>query len=451
MASDSGEDLRLNAGYRDILRLTLPITLALLVPQINFITNNVFLAGLGESALAGAGLTGVYYLIFAVIGSGLNNGIQMLMARRAGENRPAQIGILFYNGVRTTIVFSLLGILITWTLGTSVLRWSVHDQATAEQVISFLRIRIWGLPFLYMYGLRNALLVGTGKTKLLIWGTLAEALVNIFLDYALIYGRFGFPELGFNGAAYASVVAEAAGLLVVWWVIRKQGLEKVFSLRSQEKPNAKIIRLMVVRSSPLMLQYAISIITWEYFYILIEHYGARELAVSNMMRNIFGVVGIFSWAFAATTNTLVSNLIGQGRTADILPVISRIVRCSLLFCVPILVVLNVFPGAFVSLYGLGAEFIDSAVPVLRVVSVALFLQAFSVVWLNSVTGTGNTRVNLWIEVFAIVVYVAYVTLVLETLELGIIWGWGSEVLYWVCMFFPAIIYMKSGKWREEGG
>lgn len=444
------QDLRLNSGYRDILRLTLPITLALLVPQINFITNNIFLAGLGESALAGAGLTGVYYLIFAVIGSGLNNGIQMLMARRAGENRPAQIGILFYNGVRTTIAFSLIGILLTWTFGGDILRWSVHDEETAEQVIGFLRIRIWGLPFLYLYGLRNALLVGTGKTKLLIWGTLAEALINIFLDYALIYGKFGFPEVGFNGAAYASVIAEAGGLLVVWAVIRFQGLEKLFSLKSQEKMNMKIIKLMVVRSSPLMIQYAISIITWEYFYILIEHYGDRDLAVSNMMRNIFGVVGIFSWAFAAATNTMVSNLIGQGRTAEILPVISRTVISSLAFCMPILLLLNLFPNAFISVYGLGAEFVGYSVPVLRVVSVALFLQAFSVVWLNSVTGTGNTRVNLWIEVFAIVIYVVYVTLVLEIFDMGIIWGWGSEVLYWLCMFFPAFFYMRSGKWKEEG-
>ena len=64
--------------------------------------------------------------------------------------------------------------------------------------------------------MRNALLVGTNQSKYLIWGALAEAITNIVLDYGLIYGRLGLPEIGFNGAAYASIVAEASGLLVIF-------------------------------------------------------------------------------------------------------------------------------------------------------------------------------------------------------------------------------------------
>ena len=85
------KDLRLQTGYKQILSLAMPISLALIVPQINFITNNVFLGGLGEKALASAAITGVYYLIFAVIGSGLNNGLQSLIARKAGENQPKEL------------------------------------------------------------------------------------------------------------------------------------------------------------------------------------------------------------------------------------------------------------------------------------------------------------------------------------------------------------------------
>ena len=69
-------ELRLGTSYRQILFMAMPITLAMLVPQINFITNNIFLGMLGEQQLASAGITGVYYLIFAVIGNGLNNGLQ---------------------------------------------------------------------------------------------------------------------------------------------------------------------------------------------------------------------------------------------------------------------------------------------------------------------------------------------------------------------------------------
>ena len=95
----TSSDLRLNTSTRQILAMAMPISMALLVPQINFITNNIFLSGLGEMELACAGITGVYYLIFAVIGNGLNNGLQALIARRAGQNLPKEIGLLFFHGV----------------------------------------------------------------------------------------------------------------------------------------------------------------------------------------------------------------------------------------------------------------------------------------------------------------------------------------------------------------
>ena len=444
------EDLRVNTGYRDILRMAMPITLALLVPQINFITNNIFLSGLGEQELASAGLTGVYYLIFAVVGSGLSNGMQMLFARRAGENRPEEVGRLFYNGSLVTVLFCVTGIAITYTIGPSILRWSIHDDAISAQVIGFLKIRIWGLPFLYLYGLRNGFLVGTGKSKFLVWGTLAEALTNIFFDYALIYGKLGFPEIGFNGAAYASIIAEAAGLVVVYLVIRVNSLHRQFSLQFSGLPDMDAIRTILFRSSPLILQYGIAIVTWEYFYILVEHYGARALAVSNTMRNIFGLVGIFSWAFASATNTMVSNLIGQGRSGEVLLLVRRSALVSVWFCFPVIVILNLFPGWFLGFYSLGEDFIGYAIPVVRVVSFALVLMSFGSVWLNAVTGTGRTVVNLAIELITIVVYIIYVYVVLEHLSLGIIWGWASEVVYWVCMFSMGYWYMQSGRWREGG-
>ena len=109
-----------------------------------------------------------------------------------------------------------------------------------------------------------------------------------FLDYCLIFGHFGLPALGFNGAAYASVIAEAAGMVVVLAVIRQKGIGKQFQLAKSWRFDPVNTRLILVQSSPLIFQYAISIISWEFFYILVEHHGQRDLAISNAMRNIFG-------------------------------------------------------------------------------------------------------------------------------------------------------------------
>ncbi len=429
--------------------MALPISLAMLVPQINFITNNIFLGRLGESELASAGITGVYYLIFAVVGNGLNNGLQALIARRAGQNLPKEIGVLFYHGVWVALGLASIGIVLTYLFAPALLRSTIHDNVIAKQCIDFLLIRIWGLPLLYLYVMRNALLVGTNQTKFLVWGTLAEALTNIFLDYGLIYGHFGIPQLGFNGAAYASIIAEGTGLLVIYLVIKFKAIPESFGFFEKITFDSSVPKLILIQSSPLILQYSISIVSWEYFYILIEHHGSRALAISNTMRNLFGLFGIFSWAFASTTNSMVSNIIGQGRQDEVMSLIYRIVKISFSLSFLVFTLLNIWPEWFLSFYGQGDEFIKDAIPVVRIVSVALLMMSFSTVWLNAVTGTGNTMINLIIELITIIIYSIYVYLVLERWNLPITWGWISEWVYWISMFSMAFFYIRSGKWRNK--
>src|SRR5687767_9928828 len=204
----STPSLQLEVSNRQILKIALPISLAMLVPQLNFITNNIFLGHYSSEALAYAGITGVYYLIFAGIGFGLNNGLQALISRRAGENKPEEIGKLFSQGVRISLIIAAIGILLTYLIGPYLFAHTLEDEETREMVTHFLKIRIWGLPFLYIYQMRNALLVGTNQSKYLVGGTIAETVTNIVFDYALIYGELGMPRLGFNGAAIASILAE---------------------------------------------------------------------------------------------------------------------------------------------------------------------------------------------------------------------------------------------------
>lgn len=445
----SSSSYQVEITNRQVLSIALPISLAILVPQINFITNNIFLGHVSEESLATAGITGVYYLIFAVVGNGINNGMQALIARRAGENRIEEIGKLFSQGIRIVLVLAALGILITDFIAPTVMKSALHSQALIDKAISFLMIRIWGLPFLYIYQLRNALLVGTNQSKFLIYGTLAETLTNIVLDYALIFGHFGLPRLGFNGAALASVIAEAAGMFVVFGVIQWKGISKKLELYKNFGYHSKTARLILVQSSPLIFQYAISIISWEFFYILIEHHGQRDLAISNTMRNIFGMFGAFTWAFASTTNAMVSNIIGQGRKDQVIVLIKKIVKLSVSFSIFIAILLNFFPGAFLSIFGQNEEFVAAAIPVIRVVSTALVMMSFATIWLNAVTGTGNTTINLAIEFITIVFYSIYVYLVLDYYNLPIIYGWMSEWVYWTFTFTLSYMYMRSGKWKEK--
>jgi putative MATE family efflux protein len=445
----SHSNLQVGISYKQILITAVPISFGILVPQLNFITNNIFLGRLSEQALATAAITGVYYLIFAAIGFGLNNGLQSLIARRAGENRPQDIGKLFINGIYISMGIAFLGIVLTYWLSPLVMEYSIHDAALRAKAVSFLKIRIWGLPFLYVYQMRNALLVGTNQSKYLVAGTLAEALANIFFDYGLIFGHFGLPLLGFNGAAIASIIAEFMGMAVVFAVIHYKGIGKRFAIFEQLQFSGIHTKKILAQSAPLIFQHGISIISWEFFYILIEHHGQRDLSISNTMRNIFGLFGMFSWALAATCSSMVSNIIGQGLSNKVPDLIIRIVKISTGIAVVVAIILNLFPGIFLSVYGQNEDWVTHAIPVVRIVSSALIMMSFSVICVSAITGTGNTRVSFIIEFITILLYIFYVWLVLERLQLSVAIGWMSEWIYWGSMFILSLLYLRSGKWKGK--
>ncbi|MEO5647533.1 MAG: MATE family efflux transporter [Chitinophagaceae bacterium] len=448
MANYIDKGLQVSISNRDILKIALPITAALLIPNINFITNNIFLGGLGERELGNAGTVGVYYLIMMVIGNGLNNSLQSLISRQAGTGDLRSINVIFAQGIRISLLFAVMGMLITWFIAPLCLKPFI-SPGNFELEMEFLRIRVLGLPFLYLFQMGNAFLVGTLNSKSLMIGFVGEALLNIFFDYVLIYGEWGFPNLGFNGAAWASVIAEFGGMCIVYSVIYFKGFKEKFNLFNNFSHHGATAKSILNRSAPLVMQYVISLTTWLVFFILLEQYGDRAKAISNAMRNVFGIVGVFIWAFASTSNTVVSNLIGQGLQDRVISAINRITLLSFTatFCMAAL--LNIFPETFLHLFQQDQQFVEEAKPIIRIISLGMLIMSIAAVWLNAVTGTGKTRMNLLIELAAVIMYILYIYIVMVYLRLSLAWAWTNEFIYWLAIFGLAFWYMKSGKWKEK--
>ena len=443
------KNLKVQVTNKQILSIALPITLAILIPQINMLTNSIFLGDLSTEALGNAGITGVFYLIFAVAGNGLNNALQAVFSRHAGSGDHAAFKTILAQGIRVCLQFALAGILITWFIAPFILEPVADPKAYTEE-INFLKIRILGLPFLFLFQMGNAFLVSTLNSRYLMIAFFFEAVTNIVLDFLLIKGRYGFPALGFNGAAVASVIAEITGCIIVLLVLYRTGLKKQYGLLKSFAYNKIISKEIFTISIPLILQYVLSVITWLIFFILIESlHNETYKAISNTMRNVFGLAGIFVWAFASTTNVMVSNLLGQKREDLVIPVIIKITKLCMSLCIIICLLVNLFPVAFFSMFSQGAGFIQQGIPVLRIVSVDLLLMCFANIWLNGVTGTGKTKMNLFIELVAIILYMGYTWYVVKINFISLAFAWTNEFVYWSVIFCIAYFYLKSGKWKKK--
>ncbi|MBC7934422.1 MAG: MATE family efflux transporter [Rhizobacter sp.] len=441
-------NLKVQVNNRQILSIAMPITLAILIPQINMLTNSIFLGHFNPEALGNAGITGVFYLIFAVAGNGLNNALQTVFSRNAGSGNSQNFKIILTQGIRISLQFAAVCIAFTWFIAPFIMKEVAEPKAYPLEM-SFLKIRILGLPFLYLFQMGNAFLVASLNSRYLMIGFIFEALVNIIFDYLLIWGHFGFPEMGFKGAAMASVLAEATGMLVVFAVILYTGLKKKYGLLSSFSFNKTFNKEILRVSVPLVSQYIISVTTWLVFFILIESRGDQAKQVSNVMRNVFGLAGVFVWAFASTTSSMVSNLMGQQREDLVIPLVKRISIWSICFCAIMVSILNIFPHVFFRLFDQPESFAAAGIPVIRMVSAAIMFMSIANIWLNSVTGTGKTKVNLAIEIVAITIYLGHTWYFMKLNYISLAVAWSNELVYWGSIFILSSIFIYSGKWKTK--
>jgi O-antigen/teichoic acid export membrane protein len=92
---------------------------------------------------------------------------------------------------------------------------------------------------------------------------------------------------------------------------------------------------------------------------------------------------------------------------------------------------------------------QEGIPVLRVVSIALLFMSVATVWLNGVTGTGQSKINLGIEFVAIIIYLVYAYLTIEYFNFPITIGWICEIIYWITLLIPSYWYIRSNRWKGK--
>ncbi len=404
---------------------------------------------LGQRELGVSGITGVFYLILSMIGYGLSSGVQIQMARRAGEENQKGITETFMNGAMLSLLFALGLMMITLWFVPLLFGFSLKDDENFSLSVGFMYIRVWGLPFLMLAQLFSSFYISIGRSRLLIYGSLVATLLNIFCDYIFIFGKLGLPPMGFKGAAYASVISEVFYCLTMVGIFFLHRLHKEYAIFNYFHFDFKYSIQTLKVAAPLIVQFMFSIGGWLVFFIFIEHLGQQSLAASQMLRSIFGIVGVGTWALATTCNTMVSNVIGQGKPRLVMNVVFRIAKLSLIYAVVVSVILLLFSTQFLSLYSKDQDLITFTLPSLRVIVLATIIMSLSTVTFNAVVGTGNTLVNLTMEITCVTLYLVYCYFVIYLWRSDLYLCWGSEFVYWIFLLIFSTLYLRTGKWKGK--
>lgn len=194
-------------SYRKIWLVALPVLVSVLMEHMIGLTDTAFLGRIGEVELGASALGSVYFLSIFMLGFGFSIGAQILIARRNGEKRYGEIGKIFYSGLGFLLVLAAILCGASLLLSPHVLRPVIQSEAVFDATVQYLNWRVFGFFFAFTGVMFRAFFVGVTQTKILTVNSVVMVLTNVVLNYALIFGKFGFPALGIAGAAIASSAA----------------------------------------------------------------------------------------------------------------------------------------------------------------------------------------------------------------------------------------------------
>lgn len=434
---------------KNIFNITYPVVLTLIVQNIINVTDTAFLGRVGEIALGASAIGGVYFLAIYMLGFGFSQGAQIIIGRRNGEGNHHQIGSVFINGMFFIVLLALLFFILSVVFNDRIMQFLVSSPLILEASLEYLDWRMWGFFFAFINVMFRGLFVGVTNTSVLTTSAILTAITNVVLDYLLIFGVAGFPEMGIAGAALASVIAEGVTTVYLFYYSFKHHDFQQYELYKLKRLNFNQIFQILELSVFIMFQYFISVSTWFLFFIFIERMGERPLAATNIGRSLYVLLMVPGSALATTVNTLVSNLIGAGRKNDVVPFLNKMMGAVLLMVVPLMLLTFLFPESFAQIYSSDPGLISASVPVMKVVSVAMIFCALGNIIFNAVSGTGNTKTAFLIEFITLFFYLSYVyyTAILNPQTVAVVWM--SEFVYWMIIGGIGYWYLLKGNWQKK--
>lgn len=376
-----------------------------------------------------------------MIAYGFSAGAQILIARYDGEKRSDMIGKVTDHTLLIMLFTSLIMLFVSWLGIDWFLLHFVQSPLIRAASKEFLTFRILGFPAMFLLCGYRAFFTGIAQTKAVSYMTVIMAIANVVFNYLLVFGNGGFPRLEIAGSAMASVISEWMAFLFIVAYTHFAEEKTTYALYTIRKADRELLKEIVTISIPVMMQFFISLVSWFFFFLIIEKISERALAISNLARNVYMILMLSILAFSQSASTIVSNLIGQGKGREVLKTVKRI--C--LFSAATTLLINLFniiePELFYGIFTSDKTLIRDSLPTNYVINFTLILFSLALPLLSAVSGTGYTKVSFVIEFVTMFAYLGLSYYLAVALKAKVETVWMTEILYFSMIGGCALVFL----------
>jgi len=431
---------------REIVTLAYPVIIGMISHTVLNLVDTAMVGRLGDVALGSVGIGSFFVLVTVLVFGSFHVGIQAITARRLGEKRPEEFERILLNG---SLLSLLVGVVVSaagYILASPIFSLLSDDPRVVEVGTDYLAIRSLSIFSLVMIFTLRGFVYGLARVRIDMIVSILINLLNIALNYFLIFGHWIFPRLEVRGAALASAVSTVAGLLVyvgfVYFRVHRH-------LPGGGPLLSRSLMWQITRiSAPRALQ-SVSIFGFLVFLRFVGEIGVAELAISNIIFKVFNISFMVGMSVGAASATLVGRSLGEGndRLAERYGWHSVGLGALVMGLIGALFIF--FPREIMGIFTDSAETIEIGVVPFRLLGAFQLVDGVGIVLSRILQGTGNTFYVMLAEMFTVcVVFIPFTFASVRLLNGGLLLTWWGLYLY--VTVFAAAMFGKflGGGWKH---
>ncbi|MGE5605270.1 MAG: MATE family efflux transporter [Bacteroidota bacterium] len=439
-----------NPMWREMIRITWPAFIELVMSTLFGMVDMVMVGRLGPAAIAAVGLTNQPFMLLLAVFAAVNIGGTALVAWSIGANNLNKAKAVTRQIIIINLILGLIISILGVAAADSIARFMGARPDTLKMARDYFQIVVSGLIFQALMMGITACLRGAGQTRIPMAYNVGSNLLNVFGNYVLIYGKWGFPRWGVAGAAVSTTIARLiACLAALYFVYLSRRSELKISIKDDYRFDWEIIKKIFAIGLPSAMEQFVMQSGLMLFAKIVSGLGTAGFAAHQIGLNLSGLSFSPSQAFGVAATTLVGQSLGAGDTVKAERYARLVRKAAMVTACTMGSVFILFSHPLARLYTSDLVVAGMASAVLKILALAQPGQSTQLTLAGALRGAGDTMYPLYASIIGIWVFrVGATYLFVNVFGWGLIGAWIALVTDQYIRSVVIYLRFRSGKWKD---
>lgn len=441
--------------WKLIIQIAWPLIIANSFWNLQLTIDRIYLGMLSTEALGAAmAVMGVFWVPMALLQQTAGY-ITTFVSQYFGANEKEKIGEATWQAILVSVVGGLSLLLLNF-LSPAFFSFVGHSPQIQNLEVEYFNSLIYSALPTALVAVASGFFTGLGQTRTVIGINFVGLVLNVFLDYVMIFGKWGFPSMGIAGAGYATAIATYGAAIYGFYLLFRQENETIYRFKSSIRMNWNLLKQFLKFGLPSGMQWALEGLAFTVFLIIMGRLpngeaalASSSIAVTVMMLSVLPAMGV-----AQAVMTLVGQHLGAKDPEQAEKMTWAGVQVTMMYMSSVAILFYLIPDFFLSWFKneenalLWAQVTVIAPVLLKIVGVFTLFDATYMNISFALKGAGDTR---FVSIVALLIpwpVMVLPTYLIRDWENAVIWGWCFAAVYSLSITTILFLRFRQGRWKS---